>query len=62
MCIHCKLFEDEVKPHQDIVDSMAYSMQSRLKEPIQKPVGVWKRIECEGVGDNNGFFEIEITK
>ena len=57
MCLYCKLYEDEAK-NNDVVDSLLYLMISRLKTPI-KPIR--RRIECKGVGDNNGFYELEIT-
>lgn len=58
MCLHCKLFEDEVKPNQDMIDSLFYSMKSRLKNKEGEKIGVWRRIECKGVGDNDGFYEL----
>jgi len=54
MCLHCKLFEDEAK-NSDMVDSLLYSMKSRI------PKQTWKRVEMKGVGDNNGFWEVEIV-
>jgi len=62
MCIHCKLFEDEIKPHKDLIDSLLYSMSSRLKEPVKKPVMEWKRIPLKGVGDNDGYFELTLRR
>lgn len=54
--LHDKLFGDEV---DHCVDALAYSMfASRIKQ-IEKPT--WKRIECKGVGDNNGYWELSLT-
>jgi hypothetical protein len=51
--LHYKLFGDEL---DDTVNAFAYSMFTpRIKQPI------WKRIECEGVGDNNGYWELSVT-
>lgn len=52
MCLHCILFEDEVKPQSDMVDALVYSMNSKMEQPH------WNRIELKGVGDNDGYWEL----
>ena len=51
--LHYKLFGDEI---EHCVDAFQYSMfTSRIKKPV------WERIECKGVGDNNGYWELSLT-
>lgn len=52
MCLNCKLFGDELKRNDDVIDSLLYSMESRLR-----PKQEWHRVELKGVGDNDGYWE-----
>lgn len=51
---------DGVDPHDHMIDSLIYSMESRYKP--HKPIVEWKRISMKGVGDNDGYFEVTFVK
>lgn len=46
----------EKKTKSDYIDALLYAMQLK-KQPKQN----WKFIPLKGVGDNNGFWEVEVS-
>ncbi len=42
--------------HEDYIDALKYSLESKEEKQVLK------RIECEGVGDNNGFYELTFNE